>query len=161
MRSLTHLQLAWNTPLSVPHADRLLASLDLSGGARFIDLGCGWGGLLLRALARAPAAKGIGVDQNLAYLDRARSSARHLGVSGRVRFMSGDVARFRDSGDRVICIGADQAWGGAEQALSGLRRMVDKGGRLLLGCGYWNRPASPKLIDMLGLSRHPLSESSP
>lgn len=150
MRSLAHLRLAWNTPLSVSHADRLLASLDLPGGSQFTDLGCGWGGLLLRALAGAPLAKGIGVDLNRTYLDRARSSARRLGVSDRVRFISGDIVRFPDAGDRVICIGADHAWGGAEQALTGLSRLVDTGGRLLFGCGYWDRPAAPELIDMLG-----------
>lgn len=150
LRGLAHPQLAWNTPLSTPHADRLLASLAPAPGSRVVDLGCGWGGLLLRALNETEATRGTGVDQNRAYLDRARSDARNLGLEDRVRFVPGDIARFRDVGDRVFCIGADQAWGGAAPALRRLGPTVDAGGRLLFGCGYWSRPAAPLLIEMLG-----------
>lgn len=150
LRGLAHPQLTWNTPLSISHADRLLASLEPSEGSRLVDLGCGWGGLLLRALTETQGARGIGVDQNSVYLDRARSAARNLGIGDRVRFVLGDIVRFSDAGDRVICIGADHAWGGAERALTHLSPTVDAGGRVLFGCGYWNRPASPKLIEMLG-----------
>jgi SAM-dependent methyltransferase len=47
-------RMRWNTPLSAEHADLLLSQLDLHpgrAGMRVADLGCGWGELLLRAVA--------------------------------------------------------------------------------------------------------------
>ena len=37
----------WNTPLPVDHAELLLDRLELEPGADVLDLGCGWGELLL------------------------------------------------------------------------------------------------------------------
>ena len=47
-------RMRWNTPLSAEHADLLLGQLDLRpvrARLRIADLGCGWGELLLRAVA--------------------------------------------------------------------------------------------------------------
>jgi cyclopropane fatty-acyl-phospholipid synthase-like methyltransferase len=150
LRALPHLQLTWNTPLSIAHADRLLATLKPAPDACLVDLGCGWGGLLLRALANSPTSTGEGIDQNAAHLDRARWSAQTQGLGQRVRFVLGDIVQYRGKRDRVICIGADHAWGSASAALSRLRPRVEPEGRLLFGCGFWTRPPSPKLTDMFG-----------
>jgi hypothetical protein len=150
LSTLLHPQLAWNTPLSISHADRLLASLEPSHGSRFVDLGCGWGGLLLRALTATPRSTGLGVDRNPAYLDRAVRAARGLGLSERVRFARGDITRFRVAGDRLICIGADHAWGRAGAALAHLTTVIESGGRLLFGCGFWTRRPSPELVEVFG-----------
>ena len=48
-------RMRWNMPLSAEHADLLLDRLDLRPGQRIADLGCGWGELLLLAVARAGA----------------------------------------------------------------------------------------------------------
>ena len=150
LQALPHRQLTWNTPLSGPHADRLLASLRLTAATRIVDLGCGWGNLLLRALTVAPRLSGVGVDRNPAHLERARSSARVMGLAHRAQFIQGDIVEYDGTGDRVICIGADHAWGGAEMALYRLPRRVDPGGVLLFGCGYWSRPPSPRLVELFG-----------
>jgi len=47
-------RMRWNTPLSAEHADLLLSQMDLrpaQARMRVADLGCGWGELLLRAVA--------------------------------------------------------------------------------------------------------------
>jgi hypothetical protein len=150
LRALPHLQLTWNTPLSVAHADRLIATLKPSPYACLVDLGCGWGGLLLRTLTSFPTSTGEGVDQNPAHLDRARLSAQTQGLGKRVRFVQGDIVQYKGTRDRVICIGADHAWGSVSAALSRLRPRVEPDGRLLFGCGFWTRPPSPKLTDMFG-----------
>ena len=49
-------RMRWNVPLSPGHADLLLDRLALRPGQRLADLGCGWGALLRRAVARAGAA---------------------------------------------------------------------------------------------------------
>ena len=150
LRALPHLELAWNAPLSAARADRLIASLAASPGSRWVDLGCGWGGLLLRALVAYPDATGLGVDRHRMYLDRAERTARDLGVDDRARFVESDIVRFAEPADRVLCIGADHAWGGASTALAHLGRSLAAGGRLLFGCGYWNAPASPEIVAMFG-----------
>lgn len=150
LSSLGHPQLEWNVPLSAAHADRLLNLLQPVAGGRIVDYGCGWGGLLLRALQKNPRATGIGVDQNTLHLARARRAARRLGVSSRVRFTRGDITEYRVAGDRVLCVGADHAWGGAPLALTELRSRVRPHGTLLFGSGYWVTRPSARLVRVFG-----------
>ena len=71
--------------------ERLLACLS-SAPARILDLGTGSGCLLLALLHARPAWQGLGVDRSPAALQRARRSARALGLLGRARFFQGDWA---------------------------------------------------------------------
>lgn len=150
MHGLPHLQLTWNTPLSEDHADRLLSLLDLAGAHRLVDLGCGRGELLLRALARSPRLSGEGIEECCADIERARSNAAARGLADRVKFICGDLLAHPGSADRAICIGADHAWGSVETALSGLGARVTADGLLLFGCGYWLRPPSRELVSIFG-----------
>ena len=50
-------RMRWNMPLSVEHAGLLLDRLDLRAGQLITDLGCGWGELLLAAVARSGPGK--------------------------------------------------------------------------------------------------------
>ncbi|WP_346537033.1 class I SAM-dependent methyltransferase [Micromonospora sp. DPT] len=53
LAALRYARMRWNTPLSEQHAALLLQRLDIRPGTRVLDLGCGWGELLLRAVAAA------------------------------------------------------------------------------------------------------------
>lgn len=53
-------KLTFNAPLSTERADRLAAELAAHGPSSVLDLGSGWGELLLRVLSAAPYAKGSG-----------------------------------------------------------------------------------------------------
>jgi len=150
LQGLPHRHLTWNTPLSERHADRLLTSLQIAQGARLVDLGCGGAELLLRALASSPQLSGEGVDLDSADLKGARANAAARGLADRVKFLHGDLIEYSGTADRVICIGADHAWGSVEAALSGLRPRVSAGGLLLFGCGYWVRPPSLQLVETFG-----------
>lgn len=150
LRGLSHRQLKWNCPLSESRAGRLLSSLRLTQAVRIIDLGCGWGELVLRALTRSPGLTAVGVDLHLGDLERARSSAATRGLTDRVQFVNSDVVGYAEIADRVICVGADHAWGGVGTALSALHRSVSSDGLLLFGCGYWTQSPSAKLIEMFG-----------
>ncbi|MBV9031343.1 MAG: methyltransferase [Pseudonocardiales bacterium] len=82
------LPLLFNAPLSERHAARLVDDLSLHEKRHILDLGCGWGGLLLRALATRPAAIGVGVDHDLAVVRRARVAAAErnlLNAGGHLR----------------------------------------------------------------------------
>lgn len=150
LSSLGHPQLNWNVPLVAEHADRLLDSIQPGAGDHFVDYGCGWGGLLLRALEKNPGATGIGVDSNKLHLARARRTARRLGLSGRVRFTRCDITKYWVAGEFVLCVGADHAWGGAQVALAEMLPRVRPRGTLLFGTGFWITRPSSKLVQVFG-----------
>lgn len=147
---LKHLQLAWNTPLSEAHAEEMLRELDLCSSRQIVDLGCGWGELLLRAVEHTDRAQGEGIERDPSAIARARAAASIRGLARRVRFTQGDIRTVGGSADRVFSIGSEHAWGGLAPALKALRDRVEPGGRLLLGAGYWKRKPTSKLERMLG-----------
>ncbi len=138
----------WNTPLSEDHADRLLELLDEASGQHVLDLGCGWGELLVRAVARIPEGRGTGVDSAEWAVARGRRLAAARGLSDRVTFVVAEASAWADPSDRVICIGASHAWGGARQALYRLGTIAPPGGRLVFGDGCWETPPTQAAIDL-------------
>lgn len=140
LRRLAHSSLTFNAPLSEERAGVLVERLPLAPGRHVLDLGCGWAELLLRVVAAHRAATGTGVDSDPHALDRARSLASKRGIQARIELVEGDVLRFEDHGDLVICVGSAHAWGGASAALRALRERVTRGGTLLFGDGFWERP---------------------
>jgi ubiquinone/menaquinone biosynthesis C-methylase UbiE len=140
----------WNTPLSEEHAGQLLDRLDGAPERDVLDLGCGWGELLMRAVVRAPRAHGTGVDHADWAVERGRESAADRGLSARVTFVPADSSTWTDPSDRVLCIGASHAWGGTAPALQRLRSVVRPGGRLVFGDGFWAEPPSPAATALFG-----------
>jgi SAM-dependent methyltransferase len=142
-------RMRWNTPLSLPHAELLLDRLAVPRGGSVLDLGCGWGELLLQAVASG-AASGIGVDTDTRALERGRQLAVSRGLHERVEFVAGAAAGWPTPADRVLCIGASHAWGGTREALAQLATLVRPGGRLLFGDGCWQQPPSDAAAALFG-----------
>jgi cyclopropane fatty-acyl-phospholipid synthase-like methyltransferase len=149
-------RLAFHGPLSEARAARLIDRLTQAYPATVLDIGCGWGELMLRILAAAPAATGVGLDTNEEGLARGRDNAKSRGLAERVTFAreSGAGTR-REPADVVLCVGASHALSDAQPpehtvtALQALRRLVTPGGRVLLGEGFWHRPPTdPELAAM-------------
>jgi hypothetical protein len=67
-----------------------------------------------------------------------------------VQFVEGDIRDCTEKADRVICIGAEYAWGSLDAALVSLHAHVEPGGTLLMGTGFWSRPPSASLVQMFG-----------
>ena len=151
-------RMRWNAPLSEEHASLLLRRLDIRPGASVLDLGCGWGELLLRAVDTAGVTTGTGVDTDAAAIARGRALAIDRGLDGRVTFVAGSAVEWQQPADRVICVGAAHAWGGAEAALTALARVVPQGGRLLFGDGCWEQPPTPEAVAIFGDSVRTLSD---
>jgi len=137
LRRIAHAGLTFNAPLSVERANALVRALPISPGHHVLDLGCGWGELLLRMLAGYPATTGTGVDSDRGALDRGRRLAAQRGLQERVDFVEADAAQITDQADVVICVGSSHALGGPEAALRVLRGRVEAGGSLLHGEGFW------------------------
>lgn len=140
--------LTWLTPLSEERAGQLVTFLSDPAPAQVLDMGCGWGELLLRALAVTPGARGRGVDSAVVSVDRATQQAAARGLADRATFeaVPGLEAEDRPA-DAVICIGASQIWGPPVEdaqpldytaALRALRALVRPGGRLVYGEAIWS-----------------------
>jgi SAM-dependent methyltransferase len=131
----------WNTPLSEAHAEELLDHLALPEATSIVDLGCGWGELLLRAAARIQPAPGgatvIGVDTDPAGLERGRRAAVARGLD--VTFVEEAAEGWGGTADRALCIGSSHAFGGSRAMLGRLAEVVPRG-RVLVGDGCWEAP---------------------
>lgn len=146
----THADLTFMTPLSQTRADELVGFVaeDLHGTV--LDIGCGWGELLLRAVAAAPAADGFGVDMDEAAIEHGRRLAQQRGLDDRVTLVVGDAKELAPRhAEAVICIGASQVWGPPVEdnqpldyasALAALRSKVSPGAHVVYGEGIWSRP---------------------
>ncbi|GAA1862250.1 class I SAM-dependent methyltransferase [Asanoa iriomotensis] len=133
-------RLDFNGPLSAHRADRLAADLAARRPATVVDVGCGWGELLLRVLAAAPEARGVGIDSHGPYVVRGRANAAARGLGDRVSFVDGPAAAHADPADVVLNIGAYHAFGDLDAGLRAVRGLVNPGGRVLFGAEFWEHP---------------------
>jgi len=147
-----HQDLTFLSPLSEERAARLVAFLTEHRPTTVLDVGCGWAELLLRVLEAAPSATGLGIDRDLESLAQAQRVAAGRGLAGRATFEAHDARTVSGPFDAVTCIGASQIWGPDVEeaqpldyaaALTALRAMLPRGGRLVYGEGIWSAPPSP------------------
>lgn len=147
-----HRDLTFLSPLSEARAARLVSFLAEAPPSKVLDVGCGWGELLLRVLEEAPQAQGLGVDLDEESLAGGREHAVRRGLDDRVTFEAQDARQVSGTFDSVTCIGASQIWGpdvGEAQpidyaaALTALRDLMPRGGRLVYGEGIWSAPPTP------------------
>ncbi len=150
-------RLHFNSPLSDERAALLLVEAELKPGERAVDLGCGWGELLLRAVETAPGSTGDGVDTDPELLDRGRQAARERNAA--VTFHEADAASWDGTDyDVAISIGSSHAWpGGTADALAALHRSLKPGGRAIFGEGFWERPPTAAALDVLQVGPHLVS----
>lgn len=146
LNALRRSRMRWNTPLSEPHAELLLDRMALGDG-HLVDLGCGWGELVLRAAERAPGLRVTGVDTDVTGLERGRAAAAERGLT--VDFTEADAATWDVPVERAFCIGAAHIFGSTKAALDGLARVVPSG-RLLYGDGFWAAPPTPAALEIFG-----------
>lgn len=157
-------QLTFLSPTSEERAETHVAWLaeDLGEGT-VADVGCGWAELLLRVLARAPRARGLGIDLDTSRIERARRVATERGLQDRVELLAGPgIEHLPDHVDALVAMGSSQVWGAAPQggpddqpldygaALRALRRAVPRGGRVYYAEAVWSRPPTPEAVAPLG-----------
>ncbi len=153
-----HEDLTFHSPLSEARAAELVAFLSAIDSGCIVDIGCGWAELLLRVLEANPALTGTGVDLSQEDISHARSLAHGRGIQDRVNLVVGDAAKTAPArADGALCLGSSHVWGteGAVDmdypaALTALRDLVPRGGRVVYGEGIWTQPPTDDAIRPLG-----------
>ncbi|MDF3143167.1 class I SAM-dependent methyltransferase, partial [Streptomyces sp. T21Q-yed] len=85
-------RLTFHGPLSETRANNLVQRLTRTNPTTVLDIGCGWGELMLRVLAAAPQAQGTGIDVNAEDLARGRREAETRGLAHRAAFVEESAA---------------------------------------------------------------------
>ncbi|WP_405723717.1 class I SAM-dependent methyltransferase [Streptomyces sp. NBC_01537] len=149
---LAHANHPIKSPLDDDSVRQLLERGVPRGDERILDLGCGGGEWLLRALTEHPQLRAEGVDISEDALRQAREAASSLGVQARLALHHQEAAGFRSahSFDLVISVGATHAFGGLLPTLAAARKHLAPGGRVLIGEGFWEREPSQEAVEMLG-----------
>jgi SAM-dependent methyltransferase len=137
--------------LSDDSVDRLLA-LAVAGQSTVLDLGCGDGSWLLRALRREPSLTAVGVDHSDAGFGRVREQAEREGLSSRLELICADAGTWTpvDRFDVVLSVGATHAFGGLEPTLAAMDGHLRPGGRALVGECFWEQTPTSQVLDVLG-----------
>ncbi|MCB5912273.1 SAM-dependent methyltransferase [Streptomyces pinistramenti] len=149
---LAHAEHPIKSPLDDDSVRRLLEKGLPRGDERVLDLGCGTGEWLLRALAMHPRLRAEGVDLSGDALAQARRGASSRGVAERLVLHHQDAADFASPHlfDLVLSVGAAHAFGGLLPTLAAARTSLAPGGRVLIGDGFWEREPSQEAVEMLG-----------
>lgn len=149
---LAHANHPIKSPLDDDSVRQLLERGVAHGDARVLDLGCGGGEWLLRALTAYPQLHAEGVDISEDALQQAHEAASRLSLETRLVLHRREAAEFRSAQpfDLVLSVGATHAFGGLLPTLGAARKHLAPGGRVLIGEGFWEREPSQVAVEMLG-----------
>jgi cyclopropane fatty-acyl-phospholipid synthase-like methyltransferase len=146
-------------PIGIEELDALLARVTpqppAHDRARVVDVGCGKGELLVRAMERF-GAEGVGVEPNPTFIADARARARgRVAERDLVLFQSTFAAAPLAHGrfDLAVCIGSLHAFGGYAAALVRMAQLVRPRGWGLVGADCWWREPDPAYLAATGFDR--------
>jgi SAM-dependent methyltransferase len=140
-------------PVSDASADAILSRIPEPGPARVLDVGCGKGALLVRALERW-GGTGVGIEPNPTFAADARALAEQRLGPGRVRIIEAEFAQEVVDGETfplVICTGALHAFGDGGATPEGILQLMALGGHVLVGPGYWRRWPAREYLATTGI----------
>jgi SAM-dependent methyltransferase len=136
-------------PLSDESVRRLLErALPVDTGS-VLDLGCGQGEWLVRALAGRPGFRATGVDIDAAIIADASETLARAGLLDRAELVTVDAetASFPRPFEVVLAVGVAHAFGGLLPTLAAVREHVNPTGVVVLGDGFWEREPTAAVMD--------------
>jgi SAM-dependent methyltransferase len=158
--AIGHGEMPFHNPISESAVDTLIGLLPLAAGDRALDVGCGRGELLIR-IAETTGAHGVGLDASEAQIARARHEASSRVPATEMLFETRDAGTLvapAGSFALAACVGSSHALGGLGPTLERLTELVEPGGHLVLGEGYWIRPPLSSELEALGTSEDELPD---
>ena len=84
--------------------ERICRKLELRPGDRLLDIGCGFGGLLIHA-ATHHCAPGVGVTNSRRHCARGQENVARAGLADRIEIRYDDFTRVTERFDRVVSVG--------------------------------------------------------
>ncbi len=147
-----------NNPISIDRIDALLGRLELTPTDTVVDVGCGNGEILGRVIDRF-GCFAIGVDPDGAALDQARHRLAPHGDAVRLHEAPIQEVDLADEEIRTaLCIGATHACGSPQDGylhtLIAFRELLEPGGLMLVGEGYWKQDPDPRYLKATCMGRH-------
>lgn len=112
--------------------DLICRKLDLRPDQRFLDVGCGWGALVIHAAGRY-GVNATGITVSTEQAEEARKRAAAAGVGDRVTILEADYRRIEGSYDAIASVGMVEhvGLGNLGVYFSRLRSLLAPGGLLL------------------------------
>ncbi len=125
----------WNNSLDQAQADKLdmiCRKLRLKQGERLLDIGCGWGALLIHAVEHF-GVTGTGVSLSEAQTELARERIRAKGLEDKITIHIKSYEALDDQFDKIASIGMFEAVGIAnyDTYFSSINRLLKPGGLYL------------------------------
>jgi len=151
LSTLAHQDHPIAAPLSDITVQRLLQRALPRGDERVLDLGCGEGEWLIRALTGRPGTRADGVDLSPSALAKARDASAAAGLDDRLTLHEQDARQFTapHTFDLVLDVGATHAFGGLLPALTAARAHLGPSGCVLVGEGFWECEPTPAALAAL------------
>lgn len=113
-------------------------------GMRILDIGCGTGTLATWCMREGlPIDHIVGLDMSEGMIAKATAKAEELGINDRVRFLVGDAENLpfaAGSFDIITCCNSFHHYPHQQRAARGMRRVLDRDGRLIIVDGARDEP---------------------
>lgn len=129
--------------------ERIYDKLGLARGGELVDIGCGWGGMLLYAARRNPAIRGTGVTLSAEQYQYASAQISKAGLADRLSVKLSDYREMMGSYDFLLSIGMFEHVGKESYKI-----FFDKMAQLL-------KPGGIGLLHTIGLEEDPSFPGDP
>ena len=146
--AIAHTGITIANPIPGAVIDRFVDECALGADDRVLDIGCGRGELLLRAVEHT-GCSAVGIDPSPSQIAIARAEAARRVPNADVTFheaAAGGVHVELHGYALVACVGSTHAYGGLSQTFEALKIFLATDGHLLIGDGYWTEPPSAEYL---------------
>lgn len=144
-----------NNPISKEKINTLINLLDLKKDDQVIDIGAGKG-LILKSIIDKYDAKGFLIEMHHGLFDDIKNNFKDYNKNVSIelkpyqQFIEENSEKLFDC---IVCIGSNQAVSkDFEDSIKKMSEKLNKGGKLLLGQGYWKKTPDKDYLESTGIS---------